>query len=237
MNKIDELKIILTVRKLNKSFEKGGVKLPVLNNVTFRLIERSKTIITGESGSGKTTFLSILAGLDTIDNGEIIIHETKLHTLNEQKRAEFRLKNIGFVFQYHYLLADLNALENVMIPLLMLGVKKTDAEEQAEVIIAKMGMKQRTTHYPAQMSGGECQRIAIARALVHKPKILLADEPTGALDSKNSKIIRDLLSELVVEQNSTLIVASHDKEFLTIADIHCYIEDGKLEGKVLHTKL
>ncbi len=236
MNKEKELKIILTVRKLNKSFEKGGVRLPVLNNITFRLVERSKTIITGESGSGKTTFLSVLAGLDTIDNGEIIIRETELHTLNEKKRAEFRLKNIGFVFQYHYLLSDLTALENVMIPLLMLGTKKVDAEEQAENIIAKMGMKQRSNHYPAQMSGGECQRIAIARALVHKPKVLLADEPTGSLDSKNSKIIRDILSELVVEQNSTLIVASHDKDFLSIADIHCYLEDGKLEGKVLHKK-
>lgn len=234
MNKLVEtLKIILKIRSLCKTFTKGGQDIPVLNDISLNIPLGSKTVITGESGSGKTTFLSLIAGLDTIDSGEITIGNTKINTLNEKKRSRFRLRHIGFVFQYHYLLSDLSAQENVMIPLLMSGVEKKMAGERATNMLYKIGMKNRASHYPAQLSGGECQRIAIARALVHNPTVVLADEPTGALDSKNSQIIRDILGELVELQKTTLIIASHDYDFLSIANIRCNIKDGKMRGQII----
>ncbi len=227
---------ILKLLAVKKSFQKEKLTITVIDKISTRLFTGTKTIITGESGSGKTTLLSTIAGLDTIDEGQIIINDTIISDLDEKKKAAFRLKHIGFVFQYHYLLSDLTALENVMIPLLMLGEKKDKAIPIANEMLYKIGIKQRANHYPSQLSGGECQRTSIARALITNPTLVLADEPTGALDSKNSTMIRDILSELVSFQNTTLIVATHDKDFLSIADIHCHMLDGKLNGKIINKK-
>ena len=227
---------ILKLLAVKKSFQKEKLSITVIDNISTRLFAGSKTIVTGASGSGKTTLLSIIAGLDIIDSGKIIINNTEISSLNEKKKAAFRLKHIGFIFQYHYLLSDLTALENVMLPLLMLGEKKDIATNIANEMLYKIGIKHRANHYPAQLSGGECQRTSIARALITNPTLVLADEPTGALDSKNSTMIRDILSELVSFQNTTLIVATHDQDFLSIADIHCHMFDGKLKGRILNKK-
>lgn len=220
---------LVQVMDVCKSYGTKEQQVVVFQHLTFEIAQGKKVVVTGESGSGKTTLLSILSGLDDIDSGSITIDTVCISHSNEELRAKFRLFNIGFIFQYHYLLQDFTALENVMLPLKMMNVPPKEVEARAKHILSKVGMSHRLTHIPSQMSGGECQRTAIARALVHNPLLVLADEPTGALDSNNSKIIRNLLHELVVEQKTTLILASHDRDFLEIADIHWHVsQDGML---------
>lgn len=226
MNKLIEL------HQVYKTYGNTHQTIEVLQGISLSIDATTRVVISGESGSGKTTLLSVISGLDTIDSGNITIAHTNISELNEEKKAEFRLSHLGFVFQYHYLLQDFNALGNVMLPLQMSGMKKKNASEQAHEMLEKVGLAHRHTHYPSQLSGGECQRVAIARAMVHKPTLILADEPTGALDSKNSIIIRDLLCQLVEEQSCTLLIASHDKNFLPIADQHFMFQaDGTLQAQ------
>lgn len=217
---------ILQVNNVYKSYTSKNNKVEVLRGVSFGIATGTSAVVTGESGSGKTTLLSVVSGLDNIDSGSIMIKDAEISKAKENARAKIRLAHIGFVFQYHYLLQDFTALGNVMIPLVMLGYKKTEAKNKALAMLEKVGLMHRKNHYPIQMSGGECQRTAIARALVHSPALVLADEPTGALDNKNSENIRDILSTLVREQQSTLLVATHDTDFLSIADIHWHFEEG-----------
>lgn len=222
---------ILEIKDLYKSYGKKENNVEVLKGITFSIEEGRRVVITGESGSGKTTLLSMISGLDNIDSGNIVISDTEISKANEYKRAKFRLSHIGFIFQYHYLLQDFTSLGNIMVPLIMLGVQKSEAKQRAVAILEKVGLSHRAKHLPSQMSGGECQRTAIARALVHNPSLVLADEPTGALDNKNSENVRDLLCALVKEQGTTLLVATHDTDFLSIADEHWHFEEGKIIPK------
>lgn len=224
---------ILEVIRIFKSYGKKTQQVQVLQDISIVVEKGTRVVVTGESGSGKTTLLSVISGLDTIDSGEITISSVKISCINEEAKAKFRLLNIGFVFQYHYLLQDFTALGNVMLPLHMLGYTKAEAKEKSLCFLEKIGLIDRKNHLPSQLSGGECQRIAIARALVHQPLLVLADEPTGALDSKNSEIVRELLCNLVQEQQTTLLIASHDRDFLGIADKHWHFTNGTIEP-VIH---
>ncbi len=224
-----EKEVAIYIKDVYKTYGKGNNIISVLSNVSV-IVEKGTTIVvTGESGSGKTTLLSIVSGLDNIDSGVIQIGDFTVSQATERERSFFRLKNIGFVFQYHYLLEDFNALENVMLPLQMLGYKKQEAMDKAEEILMKIGLWERAFHHPSQLSGGECQRTAIARALVHRPNVIFADEPTGALDTKNSENIRTMLSTLAKEYGTTLFIATHDEDFLYIADIHYHLQDGIIQ--------
>ena len=224
---------VLELTDVYKSYGKKEQQVDVLQGISLGITQGSKVVVTGESGSGKTTLLSIVSGLDNLDKGTVTIADTIISHCNESQRARFRLSHIGFIFQHHYLLQDFSAVDNVVIPLLMLGVPKKEATERASVILEKIGLAHRYTHLPTQLSGGECQRVAIARALVHEPLLVLADEPTGALDNKNSKNIRELLSMLVEEHNATLLVATHDNDFLSIADTHYHFTSDGIIQQVL----
>ncbi len=220
---------IINVASLCKCYTKKYAEpIEVLKNISFEVCRQTHTVITGESGSGKTTLLSMISGLDASDSGSICVDGVEVSGLTEQARARFRLATIGFVFQHHYLLQDFSALGNVMLPLLMNGEKKREAREKARNVLVRVGLEKRTTHTAKQLSGGECQRVAVARAIVHSPSLILADEPTGALDARNSEYIRTMLSELVSEAKATLVVATHDNTFLSIAHSHIHLEDGSL---------
>ncbi len=166
----------------------------------------------GESGSGKSTLLQILGGLQNFDSGEINILGQNIKTLNDSKKTELRLKNIGFVYQYHHLLSDFTALENVMIPQLIARETEKFARTNAMNLLDKLGLSDRISHRPAELSGGQQQRVAIARALANSPKLLFADEPTGNLDSANASVVMDLFLNLAREKKTTLVIATHSGE-------------------------
>ena len=220
--------VVEHMRKQYSVHNAAHTAITVLDDISFSIAEGMRTVITGESGSGKTTLLSLLSGLDTCDAGTVSLHGTEITQLKERERARFRLQNIGFVFQYHYLLQDFSALGNVMLPLLMIGTGTTIAKKEALNMLAFVGLSERAHHKPIQLSGGECQRVAIARALVHSPRIVLADEPTGSLDTKNSEHLRNILCSLAQEKHTTLIIATHDRDFISIADAHFHLQDGTI---------
>ena len=180
----------------------------------------------GPSGSGKSTFLNMIGGMDFPDKGEIIIDNIDITELNDNNLSDFRLHKIGFIFQFFNLIPMLTAKENISLPSEVKSKKKDI--EYIYMLIAKLGLKERTNHYPVQLSGGEQQRVAIARALVNKPRIILADEPTGNLDSKNSKAVIELLKEISKEMKLTIILITHDKEVATYADRILNMMDGVL---------
>jgi putative ABC transport system ATP-binding protein len=212
---------------VEKRVETLASPIDILKGVDLRVNAGEAIAIVGASGSGKTTLLSLLAGLDTPTKGEIIVDGQSLGKLSEDQRAECRLGKIGFVFQNFDLLASLNALENVMLPLELNGEK--NAKTLAMEILTKVGLQQRYKHFPRQLSGGEQQRVAIARAYVIKPKILFADEPTGCLDIATGDKIIDLLFDLKKQIKSSLIFVTHDHDLANRCDKTFLLEDGKLQ--------
>ncbi len=184
--------------------------------------------IVGSSGSGKSTLLQILGGLDHPDRGRILVNGEDIHSLSEQKRAVLRAKVIGFVFQFHHLLPDFSALENVMIPGLIAGNRKAVAEERAKELLFDVGLGDRLTHRPAQLSGGEQQRIAVARALMNRPSLVLADEPSGNLDPRNARALEDLLWGLTREGGASLVIVTHDDDVARRADRLLKLSGGVL---------
>lgn len=205
-----DLNPILEVTNLTQQFRSGDHKLTVLDHVDFSVEEGTACSIVGPSGSGKTTLLGLCAGLDRPTEGEVILNGVKLGPLNEDERAEVRNQQVGFVFQTFQLVPTLTALENVMVPLELRGMKTGEVRHDAEELLEKVGLGDRMSHYPAQLSGGEQQRVAIARAFINKPKILFADEPTGNLDSETGATIEDLLFDLNKASGTTLILVTHD---------------------------
>jgi putative ABC transport system ATP-binding protein len=201
---------MLEVRKLTKTYKSAGKDLTVLHEVNFSIPAGDSLAIVGPSGSGKTTLLGLCAGLDRASSGSVILNNVALDTLNEDERAAVRNQYVGFVFQNFQLIPTLTALENVMVPLELRGER--NAEERSMELLKKVGLADRYDHYPAQLSGGEQQRIAIARAFSNSPKILFADEPTGNLDSDTKETIENLLFELNREAKTTLILVTHDLE-------------------------
>lgn len=203
--------------------------IKILNGVTMTIAKGDSAAIVGASGSGKTTLLSILAGLDLPSSGSVWLDDQEITSLNEDQRAQVRAELVGFIFQSFQLLPALNALENVMLPLELAGRSKPD--ENATDWLNKVGLSSRLKHYPRQLSGGEQQRVAVARAFASQPKILFADEPTGNLDKKTGQQIADLLFELNNELNTTLVLVTHDELLAQRCQHQYHIEDG-LIGKL-----
>ncbi len=204
------MSIVLSAHNLTKTYRSGEGFLTVLNNVSFELSEGDSCAIVGPSGSGKTTLLGICAGLDRQSSGSVMLCGIVLDTLSEDARAKVRNQFVGFVFQNFQLIPTLTALENVMVPMELRGDKQ--ARRHAITLLERVGLAHRLSHYPAQLSGGEQQRVAIARSFINRPKILFADEPTGNLDAETSEKIEDLLFELNRDSGTTLVIVTHNLE-------------------------
>lgn len=203
---------ILSVKNLSKTFTSGNKQLTVLKDITFSVEKGISCAIVGPSGSGKTTLLGLCAGLDKPSTGVVNLNDQKISDLSESELSVIRNEQIGFVFQSFQLIPTLTALENVMVPIELRGLAYKNVESKAVELLDKVGLKDRITHYPTQLSGGEQQRVGLARAFIHKPEILFADEPTGNLDGDTGSQIEDLLFELNREEGTTLIIVTHDRE-------------------------
>tara|TARA_B110000014_G_scaffold16705_1_gene11002 strand:- start:102 stop:761 length:660 start_codon:yes stop_codon:yes gene_type:complete len=195
---------------INKSYNQAGEQLKVLSNLSFSIEEGERIGLTGVSGCGKSTLLHILAGLDLPDSGEVNFKGNNIVLLNRDDRATFRNKNIGFVYQFHHLLPEFNALENIALPLWLSGKSKDDSLKEAKDILDKVGLKSKEGSRPSQLSGGERQRVAIARSIINKPSSILMDEPTGNLDKRNVDNFMNLVLDLSQDLNISLIIATHD---------------------------
>ena len=202
----------ISVSGLRKVFPNGGQRLEVLTDATFSLESGEKVAIIGESGSGKSTLLSLIAGLDIPDGGSIEVGSQTIHDLDEDGLTRYRSTTVGLVFQFHYLLRDFSALENVMLPAMIGNRSRTEIHEEASELLVSVGLDDRLHHLPAQLSGGERQRVALARSLINRPPLVLADEPTGNLDDKNSRVVEEILLSLVEEGGRTLILVTHNRE-------------------------
>jgi ABC-type lipoprotein export system ATPase subunit len=221
---------ILSIKDLVKSYTRGKVSVPVLNNLNIEIPLGSFVTLMGPSGSGKSTLLHILAGIDRPDTGKIVLNDKELSLLNEKEITEYRRNKIGIVFQFFNLLPYLSALENVSIPLYLAGIGKREAHEKAEKALISTGLKNRMKHSPSELSGGEQQRVAIARSIVNSPLMILADEPTGNLDSKNADSIIELLESLQREMNITVFIVTHDRELGKRGNLNLKMKDGKIES-------
>jgi len=218
------------VVSLHKSFQNGQRKVLVLKGVSFDVYNSDTIAILGASGAGKSTLLHILGALEAPTEGHVFYRDEDLFARGESELADFRNRKIGFVFQFHHLLPEFNALENVMMPMLIRGYGRKDAAEAASQILRDVGLAERLTHRPGELSGGEQQRVAIARALVLRPEILLADEPTGNLDQETGKSIEELLLRMNERLNVTIIMATHNQR-LAARMKHLYnLVDGHLEA-------
>ncbi|HRD69188.1 MAG TPA: lipoprotein-releasing ABC transporter ATP-binding protein LolD [Legionella sp.] len=219
---------ILTSNKLYKAYTDGASKVEVLKGIDLTIDKGDRVAIIGPSGSGKSTLLHLLGGLDKPTSGEIHINEVNWQKVSEKERCKLRNQRLGFVYQFHHLLPEFTALENVAMPLLLSGMKVAAAEHQAGEILESVGLKHRTDHKPAQLSGGERQRVAIARALVHQPHCVLADEPTGNLDQTTAAKVFDLMLELNQKMNTALVIVTHDQQLANRMDRILVLHEGAL---------
>ena len=217
---------ILEVRNLNKVYGTGDTKVVALKDVSFSVEKGEFVAIIGPSGSGKSTLLHIIGGVDAPDSGQVIIGDTDIVTLDETALAIFRRRQIGLIYQFYNLIPILNVEENLTLPLLLDG-RKPD-RKMVDFLVETLGLSDRIGHLPNQLSGGQQQRVSIGRALINSPSLLLADEPTGDLDSKNSRDILKLLKKFNEEQNQTVIIITHDEKIAMSADRIISIEDGKI---------
>lgn len=219
---------ILKAENIYKSFVKSKEqKLDILKGISLELEVNKITEIVGASGAGKSTLLHILSGLDTPDTGKVEIEGTEIFKLSDDKLSKFRNKNIGFIFQFHHLLPEFTALENVSIPMMINGISLKNSLKKSEELLETVGLKERFEHKPAELSGGEAQRVAVARALANNPKIIFADEPTGNLDSANSEIMHNLFVELKEKLGLTFLIVTHNPELVKLADTVLEMKDGK----------
>ena len=218
---------ILSAKNVSKTYQSGSRKLTVLDQVNFDIKTGESIAIVGPSGSGKTTLLGLCAGLDSASEGSVVLQGNAFEKLNEDQRASVRNQHVGFIFQNFQLLPTLTALENVMVPLEL--KKRKDAKEKAKMLLEKVGLGDRMTHYPSQLSGGEQQRVSIARAFANEPKILFADEPTGNLDTETGEMIEDLIFEMNKEQGTTLVLVTHDPELAKRTNRIIRIKGGKIQ--------
>jgi lipoprotein-releasing system ATP-binding protein len=219
---------LLETKSLVKYYSNQAEILKILVGIDFSIDRNESVSITGESGSGKSTFLNLIGGLDSATGGSIKIQGVELTKLDEEDLTYFRNLKIGFIFQDHYLLDEFNALENVMMPYLINNFNRKTAKEKAENLLEYMNMQNRLYHFPNQLSGGEKQRIAIARAFMNDPLLILADEPTGNLDEKNAGIVLELLFSIITKKNHALVIVSHSSVVKKMALRNYFLEGGKL---------
>ncbi|MDC3345308.1 ABC transporter ATP-binding protein [Candidatus Pseudothioglobus singularis] len=219
---------IIECRSLCFSYSEGENKTTVLDNLNFEVKPGEKVAIIGQSGCGKSTLLNLIAGLDKSSTGDVLINNSNIAKLNEKDRTELRSKNLGFVYQFHHLLNDFSSLYNVSLPLLIKGIDKRKAVKLAEDILKKVGLEKRLKHKPSQLSGGERQRVAIARAMISEPACLLADEPTGNLDSNNAKDVLDLIIELNDSKRTALLIVTHDLSIANMMDRKLELSNQRL---------
>ncbi|KJY68224.1 ABC transporter [Vibrio coralliilyticus] len=219
---------LLQCHNICKTYREGSLDTQVLKGVSFDLKKGELVSIIGSSGSGKSTLLHILGALDDTTQGEVTFLGQNLSKLSSNKQAKLRNQHLGFVYQFHHLLADFSALENVAMPLLIGGTKTAKAKEAAKVLLDKVGLSHRIDHRPSELSGGERQRVAIARALVNSPDLVLADEPTGNLDHKTALAIYDLMRELNEQSGTAFLVVTHDGELASMMDRQLHMQDGLL---------
>jgi len=220
--------MIIEVKNLKKTYE-GRVPTHALKDINFGIQKGEFVALMGRSGSGKSTLLHQIGLLDTPTSGEIIMKETNLVSLSEKKKAEFRLKELGYVFQSYALLPELTALESVYLPLMLLGIDKKEYTKKASEMLEKVGLGDRLHHLPKEMSGGEQQRVAIARALVNNPTILFADEPTANLDTESSEVILKLFKKLNKDIGQTIIMVTHEPDDKKYVDRVIWLKDGVIE--------
>ena len=218
---------ILTGKNITKTYQDGKTTTNVLNHLDISINSGERIAIVGTSGSGKSTLLHILGGLDVPTSGEVWLHGQRINDLNETQRGELRNQHLGFIYQFHHLLAEFTAIENVAMPLLMRrAVPIAVARQQSIELLEKVGLGHRLTHRPGELSGGERQRVAIARALVTKPSLILADEPTGNLDYANAQAVFEILSELQKDFNTALLMVTHDRQLAQLADKQLALQNG-----------
>lgn len=215
---------MISAKNIHKSFD----SLEVLKGVDLEIQQGEIVSIVGPSGAGKTTLLQILGTLDDANQGEIIIHGNNLHVMNEKQKARFRNQTIGFIFQFHQLLPEFTALENVMIPALIAGKSPAKTTKKASELLEYLQLSDRLDHKPSELSGGEKQRVAVARALINDPEIILADEPSGSLDSKNKEELHKLLFDLRDRFGLTVVIVTHDKELAALSDRVVSMKDGRI---------
>jgi len=224
----EQLESMIAVRDLHKSFSNGGISIDVLKELNFDLFSGETVAIVGASGIGKSTLLHIVGTLDRPDGGKLLFKGEDVFLYDDFKLARFRNESVGFVFQFHHLLPEFSALENVMMPALIQGIGKSLAAQAAEEVLVRVGLQDRLNYRVGKLSGGEQQRVALARALVLKPLVLLADEPTGNLDRANSERIHALLMELNREFSMTLVVVTHNSDLAACMSRRVTIVEGKL---------
>ncbi len=222
-------KNILTIKNLEKVYVTDSEKLTVLKGLNLTVDEGSKIAIVGESGSGKSTLLNIIGGIDNATSGSVQAGDWEVTNLSEVKMSEYRSHFLGLIFQFHYLLKDFTALENVYMPALIAGLSKKEAIERAKALLSDVGISDRINHLPSQLSGGERQRVAVARALINDPSLILADEPTGNLDPANAQKIGQLLFSMADKYKKTLILVTHDMKLAAKGDSQFRIVEGRLK--------
>lgn len=220
--------ILLKSDQLIKSYNDGASKVDVLRGINLQINKGERLAIIGPSGSGKSTLLHLMGGLDNPSTGTISIDGVSWQKLNEKQRCQMRNQRLGFIYQFHHLLPEFTALENVAMPLLISGMSLHQARDQAADILDKVGLQLRKEHKPAQLSGGERQRVAIARALVHKPHCVLADEPTGNLDQSTAAKVFDLMLDLNRQMNTALVIVTHDQQLAQRMDRVLMLQEGLL---------
>ncbi|MGV7962052.1 lipoprotein-releasing ABC transporter ATP-binding protein LolD [Photorhabdus tasmaniensis] len=226
---------LLLCHNLCKKYQEGQVLTEVLKNVTFAIKQGEMMAIVGSSGSGKSTLLHLLGGLDTPTSGEVLFKGHSLNKMSSKARAALRNHELGFIYQFHHLLPDFNAIENVAMPLLIGGKNRSQAQKKALEMLAAVGLEKRAHHRPSELSGGERQRVAIARALVNEPALVLADEPTGNLDLRNADSVFELLGELNRQQGTAFLVVTHDLTLAGRLNRQVEMQDGYLQDKLTLT--
>ena len=216
---------LLEAKKLSKFYKEGNEEIKAVNNIDFSIKENEKIVIYGRSGSGKSTLLNLLSGLDTYSDGQISYKNYKYEN-QHRKLTQLRKESMGFVYQFHHLLKEFTSIENVALGCMISGENKKRSLEQASDILDKFGLSERLNHFPSQLSGGEKQRVAMARALINKPDLIFLDEPTGNLDKDTSKEVINYLNQLTDEFKSSIIVATHDPEFRNFSDKILTMDSG-----------
>lgn len=227
-NRKPETGFVISCRDLSKTFKMGKVDVPVLKGVNLEVGKGERIAIVGSSGSGKSTLLHLLGGLDNASSGSVEILGQNVQSMNEKQRGDIRNQSLGFVYQFHHLLPEFTALENVAMPLLIRGMKRKDAQPVAAQMLEKVGLSHRLDHLPSELSGGERQRTAVARALVTHPACVLADEPTGNLDRKSAEDLFDLMQQLNEQLQTSFIVVTHDLELAKRMQRNLRLVDGVL---------